>query len=69
MAQDKLCEIEWVQKMDLGGASQTTGSTASDNETDGEIYEQTVSRATPRHITAIYSQDMESQCLLGGRKL
>lgn len=29
----------------------------------------TVSRATPRHITAIYPQDMDSQCLLGGCKL
>lgn len=32
LTQDTLCEIRRAQKMDLKGASQTTGSTSSDKE-------------------------------------
>lgn len=66
---NKLGEIRRAREMGSRHASRAAGSAAVQQCSDGEVYELTVSRATPRHITGVYSQDMESQCPLGGRKL
>lgn len=55
--------------MDLGGASQTAGNTAPHNELTVRYMNRPSQEPHLDIIQTFYSQDMESQCLLGGCKL
>lgn len=65
VTQDQPCQIRWEEEDGFGNCREH----AESQWTDSETYEETVSRATLRHIRGNYSQDIEWQCLLAGCRL